>query len=203
MGKNMKKFVIICLLLMVASIGGICATWQFSEGQVAPISTNNDVVLADLYYPENVPDDPDADLSHNTLLQLIVSETVGINNPNSLLSQSIDKRLENSKDNVCSSQQVTGGNLKNTFGNVPGYEYVGFLIVMREENEYDIYTYDHRDAENINSRITVYHTRIVKDNGEWVLRGGREGSAIATVYDDKTNGKYKNTIAHSTFILAE
>ena len=97
MGKNMKKFVIICLLLMVASIGGICATWQFSEGPVAPISTNNDVVLADLYYPENVPDDPDADLSHNTLLQLIISETVGINNPNSLLSQSIDKRLENSK----------------------------------------------------------------------------------------------------------
>lgn len=188
---------------MAASVGGICAAWQFSGGPVSPVSINNDVVLADLYYAENVPDDPDADLSHHTLLQLIVSETVGLNNPNSLLSGAVEDRLDRNKNNVCSSQQVTGGNLKNTFGNVLGYEYVGFLIVMREDNEYDIYTYDHRDAENINSRIVVYHTRTVCENGKWVLRGGKEGTAIATVYDDKTNGKYKNTISYTTFVLSE
>lgn len=199
MNKNMKKFIIVCSLLMVASVGGICASWQYSSGLVDSTSIRNDVELADLYYPENVPDDSENELSHHALLKLIVSETVGLNNSNSLLSRAVNDRIEDNKNNVSSSQQVTSGNLKNTFGNVSGYEYVGFLIVMTSDSLYDIYTYDHRDAENINTRIETFHTRAVLEDGKWVLRGGKQGSAIATVYDGKTNGKYKNTISPSTY----
>ena len=89
MNKSFKKFLIICLLLMVASAGGIGATWEFATGPINPVEISNPVEIVDLYYAENVPDDPDSDLSHHTLLQMIVDIEVGIINPQSLLSGAI------------------------------------------------------------------------------------------------------------------
>ena len=201
MNKSFKKFIIICLLLMVASAGGIWATWEFATGPINPVEISNPVEIVDLYYAENVPDDPGSDLSHHTLLQMIVDIEVGINNPNSLLSGAIEKRLDDEKNSVNSGQQVSGGNLKNTFGNIPGYEYVGFLIVMTSDTLYDIYTYDNRDTQQVNRIISVFWTQAVKENGTWVLRGGKEGTATSTVYDGNVSGKYKNTINPTSFKL--
>lgn len=200
MNKTFKKFVIICLLLIVASVGGIWATWKYATGPVDPITMPNNCEIVDIYYPENVPDDPDADLSHHTLLQRIISPEVGINNPNSLLSDAIEKRINvEEKNTVNSGQQVSGGNLKNTFGNILGYEYVGFLIVMTSDTVYDIYTYDNRDTQKVNRIISVFWTQAVKVDGTWVLRGGKEGTATTITYDGNISGKYKNTINPTSF----
>ena len=89
--------------------------------------------------------------------------------------------------------------IKNTFGNIPGYEYVGFLIVMTNDSLYDIYTYDNRDASKVNRVISVFWTQAVKVDGTWVLRGGKEGTATTTTYDGNISGKYKNTINPTSY----
>ena len=96
--------------------------------------------LEEFYYAENVPDDGEHELSHNALLVKIIDGDEGLNNSNSLLSKAVRERFEDNYDRVSSNQQVTGGNLKNEFSSIVGFENVGFLIYYVNDEEYYVYS---------------------------------------------------------------
>ena len=199
MNKAMKMFLVICIAVMLGSFGGVSALWEYVGDVVNPTTMPHYLGMEEFYYAENVPDDEEENLSHNNLLTKIVDVTDGLNNPNSLLSKALKERFED-YDNVSSNQQVSGGNLRNKFAEVDGYEYVGFLIVYKSEDHYEIYTYDNRDTVKLNISVPTYLTNVYLRNGEWVLSGGYEGTAVSVVYDGKTNGPYKNTINPDSFL---
>ena len=70
MSKGIRSFVITFSLLLVASIGGVFATWDYAGGFVTPSTTTQTVIFEDFYYAENVPDDEKEELSHNNLLKI-------------------------------------------------------------------------------------------------------------------------------------
>ena len=199
MNKAMKTFLVICVAIMIGSFTGVSALWEYAANIVNPTSVQHFLGMEEFYYAENVPDDEEENLSHNNLLVKIVDVTDGLNNPNSLLSKALKERFEE-YDNVSSNQQVSGGNLRNKFAEVDGYEYVGFLIVYKSDDHYEIYTYDNRDAVKLNISVPTYLTNVYLRDGKWVLSGGYEGTAVSVVYDGKTNGPYKNTINPGSFL---
>ena len=83
--------------------------------------------------------------------------------------------------------------VKNVFSTIEGFEYVGFLICYISDEEYYVYTYDHRDTSKIGVTVDTYLTHLHLREGKWVLSGGYAGTAISCQYDGKTNGPYKNT----------
>ncbi|MBE6142830.1 MAG: hypothetical protein E7177_02430 [Erysipelotrichaceae bacterium] len=198
--KRFAKFIsILAIVLSILSVGSVYA--MFTYATKTPDSKINQYTMGitDFYYKENVPDDDQQEVSHNTLLQTIVSDTDGINNPNSLLSNALENRLDDNKDNVGSNQQVSGGNLKNKFSNIDGFEYVGFLIYFKSDTEYYIYTYDNRETTSTGELIETYMTKAILKEGKWVLQGGYQGTARVIKYDGNTNGPYKNTIDWQTW----
>ena len=199
MNKGLKLFYVICTTIMLFSIGGVFAFWEYATNTVNPTQTQQYLAMEEFYYQENVPGDEKNELSHNALLLKIVDEDEGINNPNSLLSQAVEKRFKDDYDTVASNQQVSGGNLRNVFSSVDGFENVGFLIEYINAEEYYIYTYDNRNTTKTGSTISVFVTQTKYVNGEWRLYGGVEGTAEVCQYDGKTNGPYKNTIDPDTF----
>ena len=200
MNKMFKSIMIILGAIMICSIGGVFALWEYAIGVVDDNVSPYQLHIEEFYYAENVPDDEEHELSHNALLMKIVDPVEGLNNPNSLLSNAVEKRFNGGYDNVCSSQQVTGGNLKNVFSTIEGFEYVGFLIRYISDEEYYVYTYDHRDTSKTGATVDTYLTHLHLREGKWVLSGGYAGTAISCQYDGKTNGPYKNTINPATYI---
>lgn len=199
MNKLFSKLSVVISLFSFLLISGVSAMWVYAGLPLDPVLENNNVTIMDFYYPENVPDDEENETSHNALLQKIISFDEGINNPNSLLSNALEDRIDDSKDDVSSNQQVQGGNLRNIFSNVDGFEYIGFLIYFYSETEYYIFTFDNRHTTSIGDVIEVYLTKAIYKENQWVLSGGYQGTAITIKYDGKTNGPYKNTIDYSTW----
>ena len=199
MKKIIKLLSPLFLLLIILSVGGVYATFEYSRAAPTIQENNFQYGIEDFYYAENLPSDEKGELYHGGLLEKIISNTEGINNPNSLLSNAIETRKEDYKNNVSSNQQVSGGNLKNTFSTVEGFEYVGFLLVFDSETQYSIYTFDNRLTQKRGDEIEAYKTYAILKEGVWVLYGGYKGVATVDVYDGKTNGPYKNTIAPASW----
>ena len=203
--KKLSAFVILFTFIALLCMGGVSASWTYTDNYVGSINSSFNVNIGDFVWQgsEILPDDEEEELSHNALLLKIVDNVEGLNNPNSLLSQAVKKRFEDNYDTVSSSQQVSGGNLRNVFSSIEGFQYVGFLIEYVNDEEYYIYTYDHRDTTDLKVSVDTYLTHLHLREGKWVLSGGFAGTAISCVYDGKTNGPYKNTINPDSFLRNE
>ena len=64
MNKIMRTFLIVCSALLIASIGGISALWQYSTNTVNATNIQHNITMEEFYYHENVPDDVEGGLSH-------------------------------------------------------------------------------------------------------------------------------------------
>lgn len=199
MKQFIRSIVVVFVILLIGSIGSVNALWTYFN-DVETVSNAQNFLMEEFYYVENVPDDEEHEISHNALLQKIVDKEEGLNNPNSLLSRAVRDRFEDDYNTVSSNQKVTGGNLKNVFSTIEGFEYVGFLIVKINDKEYYVYTYDNRNTTSIGRTIETYLTHLHLREGVWILSGGFQGTAVTIKYDGQTNGPYKNTINHTTFV---
>ena len=202
MKRSTKVILPLLLLSSLLSVSGVCALWEYSRGTVDNQYVYFQHEITDFYYPENLPTDDVNELDHSNLLELIISFSEGLNAPNSLLSKAIEDRKGDYND-VSSNQQVSGGNLKNTFSNVEGCENVGFLIYFDSETQYSIYTFDNAQTTTTGIYIETYKTLAILKEGTWVLSGGYKGEAEVCKYDGKTNGPYKNTIYAPSWVRTE
>lgn len=200
MKKIINKLIPLLLMVSIFSICGVYALFEYSRATADSQNYNFDQPnVADFYYPENLPTDIEGELYHAGVLEKIVSFDEGINQPNSLLSKAIEDRKSDNKDNVSSNQQVSGGNLKNTFSTIEGFENVGFVIHFDSDTQYSIYTYNNNDTNTTGVYIEVYKTYAILKDGVWVLSGGYRGEAKVVSYDGKTNGPYKRVIDPATW----
>ena len=82
----------ICLVLLLL-ISAVSAEWQYAKATAENKDLAMYAAMADFYYPENVPDDDYDQLAHSVLLEKIISNDVGLNNPNSLLSKALNSEV--------------------------------------------------------------------------------------------------------------
>ena len=178
--KHLPLIGILVMILSVAVIPGVYASWHYAE--MPPLVQSADILLGihDFYYPpeEILPSDKEAtDLheNHYSLVTDIVDHRdYGLNATKKAI---IREMLENGAGVVYSNQNVQGGNLK-----FIGDEYSGlmFAVAYSTATEYIAYTFanDYVTTSNIGNYITVYKTIMVKDAyGEWSATTSFEGKA--------------------------
>ena len=112
MKRIFKCLLPLLMLFSIATVAGVSAVWNYFELSPDDQEVNLNIGCEDFYYPENLPDDEEGELYHGALLERIISVEDGLNGPDSLLSKAVAERKEDKKDNVCSNQNVLGGNLK-------------------------------------------------------------------------------------------
>lgn len=196
----MKRLASILFVFALISISVVYAVWNYEN--IAYVSTVIEPFapsITDFYYPENLPTDTEGELYHGGVLEKIVSADEGLNAPGSLLIDAIETRKKEYKDSVSSSQQVKGGNLKNIFSTIEGFENVGFVIHFDSDTQYSIYTYNNKETNTEDVYIETYKTYALLKEGTWVLAGGYKGEAIVINYDGNTSGPYKNAIDPDTW----
>ncbi len=223
-----KMLYVITFFVSLLTVGGVYATWTYSDGPAADVSNNNMVMnLTEWYYETNLPgggedgeDDFNEGYSHADLIRDIIND-IKKDNPNTTTIESdiksalddcivLEQNNGSTKDHdgIGSSVKYGAGNIRD-FAGSRGYENVGFFIYygpgitdISQVTSMEIYTFSLSDsAYSIGRYITVYKTTITFQDGEWIIRGGYEGTAAIEKYgNSNTVGKYKNVIDPDTWM---
>ena len=78
--KKMNKSLSIIIGLLTAiclTFGGVNALWSYATALAESKTNEYTCEIIDFYYPDNVPDDGEEELSHNSLLMTIISSDEG------------------------------------------------------------------------------------------------------------------------------
>ena len=182
----------LCLLLLL-SVSGVYAAWQYCEMPLGSAQSNLDFYV-DIFKWQGsdvLPDDPDAGLAHASLIgKLINGEGIGLNSPDSYLNEQIRNRTRYwSRDTLGSMAIKQGDSLEALFD--LGTENTTFLIHMVSDTTYYIFTTSLDLGENgspnyaIGTTISpIYRTTVQKVNGTWVAIITEEGSAPSAYYEE-------------------
>ena len=94
-----KFLLLLCLLLVLSSVGGVFAIWQYAEDPSASVADNVPFTLGEFKWEgsEILPDDVEGE-DHAWLIKSLVSGTlngkvIGLDNPDSALNEYISDRL--------------------------------------------------------------------------------------------------------------
>ena len=153
----MRKYLsIVVLVVFVAmlSVGGVSATWKYSNQTPSGVSESLNVLLDDFAWQgsEILPDDEEEGQDHLWLIQNLVDgstsgdSSIGLNDKNSTINDYINDRLEGGlgwKRNYFGSMAVTGDDeMESIFG--AAAKGLSFIIEVDENdsNVYYIYTTD-------------------------------------------------------------
>ena len=183
------------LLIVFASmlaVGGVSATWTYTEKRVDDIDNNFGVNIGEFEFkPEEIlPDDEEADQAgqnHVTLLDRIVNHiTYGLNSNSKPI---VNDLLQSGTAVVYSQQNVQGGNLKHLLVSGATVDKLDFAIAYVSATEYACYTFSSAELtnSNIGTNILAYKTKIVKENGKWVETFSYEGKATVTSVNVKNS----------------
>lgn len=209
-----KLMVLVCLLLIVASVGGVLATWRFAEDPVSTIDDSVPFTLGEFKWDgsEILPDDVEGE-DHAWLIKSLVSGTsggkvIGLDNPDSALNEYINDRLSGGlgwKRDYFGSMAVTGDEeMEALFG--AAAQGLSFIIQVVSSTEYYIYTTSvdlgERGEANwlgtsnktpgkpnvpIGSYVEyVYRTKITRSStsAPWDIIETKRGKAISDWYDE-------------------
>ncbi len=209
-----KLMVLVCLLLIVASVGGVLATWRFAEDPVSTIDDSVPFTLGEFKWDgsEILPDDVEGE-DHAWLIKSLVSGTsggkvIGLDNPDSALNEYISDRLAGGlgwKRDYFGSMAVTGDEeMEALFG--AAAQGLSFIIQVVSSTEYYIYTTSvdlgERGEANwlgtsnktpgkpnvpIGSYVEyVYRTKITRPStsAPWDIIETKRGKAVSDWYDE-------------------
>ena len=201
-----KIVALISFFGMTLGAMGVYANWQYA---IAPIVPVKEEVLLDFntFFWDGVevlPDNPLLGESHFYLVENIVETELGINNPNSHLSEVIESRIDNSKDNVSSVAPTTGGNLKPIFS-MSEIAYLDFYITIYVDDDnqpyaYDLYTFETIYGTNAGGNVNpVFKTVIEKVDGVFKAIHSYKGKASTKYYDTKQGGGKSLTVNPDTW----
>ncbi len=178
--KNVFKLrsIVLALLLVTVSIGAISAKWTYPVMLDISGSADKTVDLANYQWhgSEILPDDVEGE-DHAKLISTLISDTAGLNNPNSDLSSNVNNRVNHW---IAWRSQDYYGSMDGTwFDNDIDMEGVfstetlglAFIIQVVTDTQYYIYTTDVDLGENGAPNIPVgewiypvYRTEIVRES---------------------------------------
>ena len=183
-----KRFaIIITCVVLLATTGGVFATWQYAENSPTPQQHNVGVSLSEFYYPpEEILPGGGGSASgevalgenHFAVIEIIVN-TAGngyaLNSNNSL----IHSKLDNEGDMLFSNQKISGGNLKFILDPKNNTHKLYYVIEKSSDTLYYIYTFSTdalATASGTEFEIEVYRTAVEKSN-KWVATVSHKGVA--------------------------
>lgn len=207
-----KRFsIILSCLVLLASTGGVYATWQYSYMGPNPEAMEIPIKLGEFNWTGsgNLPTDDAIGEDHLSLIQQIVDHSEhGLNTSGSYLNKQIEDRQDGGwgwsggRDTLGSMAVTQSTELKEIFGLdsnnlefliqfVSSTEYYIFTtgVYLGERGEINFWGTGNKTPGNptvpIGQNIyPIYRTRIVKNNGVWVATETVEGYAKSAWYEE-------------------
>ena len=189
---------LLAAVITLASVGGVLATWVYTDGIPTDASDNNVIHLGVFEYkPEEVLPDKDADgeshISFND--QIRINSKIGLNE-DTKKKTFITLLTSRPYHAVYSWENTSGNNIAHIYHAYPSYANLEFTL-WYDPDSGDIYSYTYR-KEDLNaadvvvntSKISVYRTHFVKSEGDgtWLTLGSTPGYATV-VYDSIDNSR--------------
>ena len=180
-------FAILFSIISFASVGGAFATWFLAEDpspivkQSQNITISEFVWLPDEILPSVTPGQNYLDL-HQSILENVKG---GLNSSKDTLEDAI---LRDSDGLLHSSQNVKGGNLSHLFITQACRE-LDFIAQYVTDSEFLIYMYKSDDTLNGTvgtSRMQVYKTIYIKENGDWSGKETQLGTAVIQFFPNSS-----------------
>ena len=161
----------------------------------------------DIFIEDIIPDSPEDNrqgLNHMSLLEAIIGPEHGLNGPSgSTLNKAISQRTEAGRNEIGGAQHMTGSTLKKVLQSA-GNINVNYIIHLYSDHEYHVYSWNIADAKKVGSIISVYKTKLINLDGEWVIGAAEEGTAevvdYAKFYQGKTSGGESTSIDYGSFV---
>jgi len=172
---------IVCFILLL-SIGGVIATWTYSNSFIDDVDELVNVTINEFEYAPEVilPGDEEADKlgqNHLTLIDRIVNHiTYGLNADSKPI---VNDLLQSGTPVVYSQQNVQGGNLKHLLLTGATVDKLDFAVEYVTATEYACYTMATASltSSNLGRIIAVYKTKIIYEEGKWKATVSYEGQA--------------------------
>lgn len=170
-----KRFLPLLLcLMMIVSVGGVCATWMFADEAAAPDAKSMGFTLSVFdYAPEEIL--PGGEMieseigeNHFALIDLVLNEKskgYGLNISNNVV---LHKYIKN-QGVVYSNQKVSGGNLKFILDAKNNTHGLYYCVEKVSDTEYYAYTFSTELLGTIggtDAEIVVYRT-ILEKTDKW------------------------------------
>jgi len=207
-----KTITLIVAVAILATIGGVSATWYYSTGTVEAVEEDVKLTVFPWEGSEQLPDDV-AGEDHMHLIEEILNGTytdengnttaIGLNNPNSYLNQEIDRRSSNwlmSSDVLGSMDFWEREDINKYFDTSTNN--LTFVIYFPEgvDDTYYLYTTSivlgGQNAPNIPVNEIIYpvYRTILQKNAEGIFE------ATKTECDYARSAYYSNPITGSIFV---
>ena len=194
---------LLCSLLILASIGGVFATWCYAQHPVETANEGLNITLSEFVWaPEEIlPTQSAIGENHLALIELILNERdkgYGLNYD----SKNVLESYLNKKGIIFSNQKTTGGNLKFVSDETKQLYY---CIQKISDTLYYAYTFTYSDlnsAKGTNTAIPVYRTLLEKTSTWSATKsyfGYAKTKALAAMGESAVSGALVYSIDVSTW----
>lgn len=158
-----RYLMLLCCLSILASVGGVFATWYYAQSTVADVNQGVGVSLSDFVWePEEIlPTESKIGENHLVLIELILNESnkgYGLNYDNKQVLESYLNRY----GIIFSNQKTSGGNIKFVSDES---EQLYYCIEKISDTMYYAYTFSYNDLNSAKGTVTlipVYRTVLEK-----------------------------------------
>jgi hypothetical protein len=202
-------------MVLLLSLGGVCATWNYAQGAPNPINETLKINVFPWSGSEVLPEDDEIGENHRTLIDTIINGPgIGLNTSNSYLNQQIKKRRDGSllvpkRDTLGSMAVTQGDELYELFGLTTSN--LDFLIHFISDTEYYLFTTGVDLGEKGSYSIfgstpgspttpigqyifPIYRTLVQKIDGRWAAIETLEGSAKSAWYEESSRDSDRTQI---------
>lgn len=206
-----RRFLVITLcIIMVFSVGGVYATWKYSNVGPNPFDFSINIRMGEFEWSGSgdLPTDDAIGENHISLIEQIINHPEhGLNKSNSYLNKQIEKRQDGGigwsggRDTLGSMAVTQSEELHDIFG-LSAYN-LDFLIQFKSGTEYYIFTTGVNLGEKGEINILgnnktpgkptvpigeniypIYRTKVVKENGVWKAVETKAGYAKSAWYEE-------------------
>ncbi|MBR7142146.1 MAG: hypothetical protein IKD06_01255 [Clostridia bacterium] len=195
----------LCSLFILASVGGVFATWCYAQYPVEAANENLHITLSQFVWaPEEIlPTESTIGENHLALIGLMLNESekgYGLNYD----SKHVLESYLNGKGIIFSNQKTTGGNLKFVSDET---EQLYYCIQKISDTLYYAYTFTYSDlnsAKGTNTAIPAYRTLLEKTSTWSATKsyfGYAKTKALAAMGESAVSGALVYSIDVSTWTL--
>ena len=198
MGRGIMRYIsFLCCLFLIASIGGVFATWYFTETPAKSVTDTMGITLSEFVWKpvEILPTESEIGENHLALIELILNENekgYGLNYD----KKNVLEGYLNRYGVVFSNQKTSGGNLKFVSDETNQLYY---CVEKVSDTLYYAYTFSYNDlnmAIGTNTAIAAYRT-ILEKTDKWRAPRSFFGYAQTKSLRDMGAENVSGTLAYS------